>query len=102
MDLEATPIQIQTPPKDDEMETPPEPADPIEPFDMVERPDGEEEEQEIAEEAHDDEIVVEDAVHEVEVQNGDNDQESPLSSDPESDADIEASKNGKISHVSSM
>jgi hypothetical protein len=103
MDLEAIPIQIQTPPKDDEIESPPEQDDSIESIEMIDKPDEEEEEDEhapeIEEETRGDEIVVEDAVHDVRRHNGNRDRESSLSSDPGSEADGEASKSGMSSLV---
>lgn len=97
MDFEAIPIQIQTPPKEDEIETLPEPVDSNESFEMIKNPDEdedeeEEQEEEIAEETHDDEIVVE---AEVEDQNSNKDHETSLSSDPGSEANPETPKSGK-------
>ena len=102
MDLEAVPIQVQTPPKEDEIETLPEPVDPIESFEMVEKADEEEEEEEeeevegnqVAEEAREDEIVVENAKNGIKQQNDDEDQESSLSSAPGSEVDPPTPKTG--------
>jgi hypothetical protein len=108
MDLEAIPLQIQTPPKDDEIETPPEQDDPIESFEMIDNPQDEENEDEedehapeIEEETRQDEIVVEDANHGIQRQNGNQDRESSLSSAPGSEADAENSKSGNTSLVCS-
>jgi len=97
MDIEAITIQVQTPPKDDEVETPPEPDDPVESFEMVENPEEEENEGEQVghaaeiENTREDEIVVEDADPN---RNGNHDNESSLSSAPGSDADAETFKSG--------
>ena len=106
MDLEAITIQIQTPPKDDEIESPLEQDDSIGSLEMIDRPDEEEsrgEEDEHApdfeEETRDDEIVVEDVVHEVRRQNGNHDHESSLSSAPGSEADAETPKSGNPSLI---
>ena len=84
MDIEANPIQIQTPPKEDEIENLPETIDPMEPFKMVEKPGEEKEEDEdMREDVHNDEIVVEDAEAGVEEGYRNRDQDSSLSSPPD-------------------
>ena len=106
MDLEAIPIQIQTPPKDDEAESPAEQEDSIESIEMIDKPEEEEDNEEggehapeIEEETREDEIIVEDRNDEVQQQNGNRDRESPLSSAPGSEADAEYSKSGNTSLV---
>ena len=106
MDLETITIQIQTPPKEDEIESPPEQDEPIESFEMSDKPEEEENQgeedghaPEIEEETRQDEIVVEDAVHEAQRQNGNHDRESSLSSAPGSEADAETPKSGNPSLV---
>jgi hypothetical protein len=79
-------IQIQTPPKDTETDTPPETSDAFEPFELDERPDDVEDFEEIEAEPRPDEIVVENKTDdEEEDQNGEHDAESSLSSAPGSD-----------------
>jgi len=116
MDLEAIPIQIQTPSKEDEDETLPELNDPLESVmtddqfaeeetesDAEEKPDPDEEEEEtpaepMDEDTREDEIVVGDANAELAHQNGDHDRNSSLSSAPGSEADdADDSKPGKHS-----
>ena len=116
MDLEAIPIQIQTPSKEDEDETLPEPNDPLESLltddQFAEEVEGDAEEKndayEMDEETHaepkdqdtrEDEIVVGDAKDELAKQNGDHHRSSSLSSAaPGSEADdADDSKPGKNS-----
>jgi hypothetical protein len=106
MDLEAITIQIQTPPKDDEIDSPLEQDDSIGSLEMIDRPDEEESKEEedehapdVEEETRDDEIVVEDVVHEDQRQNGNHDHESSLSSAPGSEADVETPKSDSTSLV---
>jgi hypothetical protein len=105
MDVEANPVQVQTPPKEDEIETLPEAVDLTEAFEIVENPgeedEDEEEEEEVAEEVHADEIVVEDADPKVEEQSRHRDQDSSLSSAPGSEADNGTSKTRTHSFYSS-
>jgi hypothetical protein len=79
-------IQIQTPPKDNESDTPPETSDALEPFELDERPADDEDFEEIEAEPRPDEIVVENkSDDEEEDQNGEHNAESSLSSAPGSD-----------------
>ena len=77
-------IQIQTPPKDNESDTPPDTSDALEPFELDERPADGEDFEEIEAEPRPDEIVVENKSddEEEEDQNGEDDAESSLSSAP--------------------
>ena len=101
MDLEAIPIQIQTPPKEDEMETPP-PAlvdlfvmdDDPEEYEQEEEEEEKKKEEEFELEKRDDEIVVEDAENDVDGQNGHQEHETSLSSAPSSDDEKETPKPG--------
>jgi hypothetical protein len=116
MDLEAIPIQIPTPSKEDEDETLPEPNDPLESFmtdeqfaeqeakdHAVEKPEEPAEEEKSAEpvdeETRDDEIVVGDANDEVPQQNGHHGRDSSLSSAPGSEAeDADDPKPGELNY----
>jgi hypothetical protein len=95
MDSETNPIQVQTPPKDDDEEAPLESSDSIEPFEMDENPEAEVREPEmIDEDERGDEIIVESAEHEVDKQNDGPDHDSPLSSAPDSEIEADISKSG--------
>jgi len=116
MDLEAIQIQIPTPSKEDEAETPPQPNDLLESFLTDEQfaaegvKDDEEENAEdpaeqdkstesMDEETRDDEIVVEDANDEVAEKNGHHDHDTSLSSAPGSEADdADDSKRGELNY----
>ena|SRR5205809_554442 len=89
-------IQIQTPPKDDEVESQPGPHEPTESFEAVENPEKDEEGGETDEDPRADEIVVGDdeELEELEEHNGDYDHETSLSSPPGSVAGPETSKEG--------
>lgn len=116
MDLEAIPIQIQTPSKEDEDETLPEPNDSLESVmtddqfaeevesNAEETNDADEEMEEetptgpMDQATREDEIVVGDAKDELDEQNGDHDRNSSLSSAPGSEVDdADESKPGKTS-----
>ena len=95
MDLEANPIQIQTPPIEDDIDAPAEQGETIEPSAMDDQP-AEEEATGITEEApHDDEIVVEDDHGQGKDKNDAHNRESPLSSAPPSEAEAAAAEAGR-------
>lgn len=100
MDLEAAPIQVQTPPKEEESENSEDQNESIEPILMDEKPADEEEAIEpIEEKLRDDEIVVENAEDESGDKDGIHEREDSPLSDLGSDAEPQAPKNGSRLYV---
>ena len=95
MDLEAVPIQVQTPPKEEESENSEDQNESIEPFSMDEKPaEGEEAVEPTEEKLRDDEIIVENAENEDGDKNGVLEHEGSPMSDLGSDVEPQAPKNG--------
>ena len=105
MDAEASPIQVLTAPKEEEVGSFPEPNEPTEPIETEEKMEGKQDEPENGnlneDAARQDEIVVEDEDNAVEQQNGKRNGSSHLSSAPDSEGEGETSKPRNIpSHTS--
>lgn len=86
-------IQIQTPPKDTETDTPPENSDVMENFEFEERPADDEDFEEIEAEPRPDEIVVEKKSDDEQDQSGEHSANSSLSSASGSDVESEGEQN---------